>query len=59
MPDARVSGSNRPIPLRTSVTSVHGIGSSLDERIAEQTDILAFLFDEAGVHRKRGVARAG
>jgi prolyl oligopeptidase len=43
------SGSDRPILLRTSKTSGHGIGSSLDERIFEQTDQLMFLFDQLGM----------
>ena len=43
------SGSGRPILLRTSANSGHGIGSSLDERIAERTDELTFLFDAMGL----------
>ncbi|HEX4077714.1 MAG TPA: prolyl oligopeptidase family serine peptidase [Rhizomicrobium sp.] len=43
------TGSDRPILLRTSANSGHGIGSSLSERIAEQTDELAFLFDQLGM----------
>jgi prolyl oligopeptidase len=48
---ARLQASNRfPNPslvlLRTSASSGHGIGSSLDERIAEQADVYAFLFDQ-------------
>jgi prolyl oligopeptidase len=38
-----------PILLRTSKNSGHGIGSSLDERIGEQTDQLTFLFDQLGM----------
>lgn len=38
--------SDHPILLRTSKSSGHGIGSSLDERIAESTDMLMFLFDQ-------------
>jgi prolyl oligopeptidase len=38
-----------PVLLRTSKNSGHGIGSSLDERIAEQTDQLTFLFDQLGM----------
>jgi prolyl oligopeptidase len=44
------TSSDRPILLRTNKTSGHGIGSSLDERIAEQTDELSFLYDQLGVH---------
>ncbi len=44
------TSSDNPILLRTNKTSGHGIGSSLDERIAEQTDELSFLFDQLGMH---------
>jgi hypothetical protein len=27
----------------------HGIGSSLSDRLAEQTDMLSFLFDQLGM----------
>ncbi|HEY2662617.1 MAG TPA: prolyl oligopeptidase family serine peptidase [Caulobacteraceae bacterium] len=43
------SSSGLPILLRTSTTSGHGIGSSLTERIGQQTDQLAFLFDQLGM----------
>ncbi|MEJ1970229.1 MAG: prolyl oligopeptidase family serine peptidase [Rhizomicrobium sp.] len=43
------TSSGRPILLRTSANSGHGIGSSLDERIAERTDELTFLFDQMGI----------
>jgi prolyl oligopeptidase len=46
---AATSAKDRPILLRTNKTSGHGIGSSLDERIAEQTDMLTFLFDQLGM----------
>ena len=39
----------RPILLRTSESSGHGRGSSLDERIGEYTDQLMFLFDQLGM----------
>jgi prolyl oligopeptidase len=35
-----------PILLRTSKNSGHGMGSSLDERVAESTDMLMFMFDQ-------------
>jgi prolyl oligopeptidase len=35
--------------LRTSSSSGHGIGSSLDEKIGEATDVYAFLFEKLGV----------
>lgn len=43
------TGSSNPILLRTNKSSGHGIGSSLDERIAELTDELTFLFDQLGM----------
>ena len=43
------TSSHRPILLFTNKTSGHGIGSSLDERIAEWTDQLVFLFDQLGM----------
>jgi prolyl oligopeptidase len=43
------NASDKLILLRTSKTSGHGIGSSLDERIFEQTDQLMFLFDQLGM----------
>ena len=43
------SASGNPILLRTSKTSGHGMGNSLDETIAERTDIFAFLIHELGV----------
>jgi prolyl oligopeptidase len=43
------TSSSRPILLRTNATSGHGIGSSLSERIAEQSDELMFLFDQLGM----------
>ena len=48
---ARLQAANRdPYPsavyLRTTSAAGHGIGSSLDERIAEQADVYAFLFDQ-------------
>jgi len=43
------SNSGLPVLLRTSANSGHGIGSSLNERIAEQTDQLTFLFDQLGM----------
>jgi prolyl oligopeptidase len=43
------TSSDHPVLLRTNKTSGHGIGSSLDERIAEQTDELSFLYDQLGM----------
>jgi prolyl oligopeptidase len=38
-----------PKLLRTSATSGHGIGDSVDERIAIRTDVSSFLFDQLGM----------
>jgi len=45
----QASGTKRPILLRTSSSSGHGIGTALSERIAEDADVFAFLFDQLGV----------
>ena len=49
---ARLQAANpdgKPILLRTSAASGHGIGSSLSETINEQTDTYSFLFQQLGV----------
>jgi alkaline phosphatase D len=43
------SSSKRPILLRTSSGTGHGIGTALSERIEELADVYAFLFDQLGV----------
>ncbi len=43
------AGPALPVLLRTSSSSGHGIGSSLDEKVGEATDVYAFLFDRLGV----------
>lgn len=43
------TGSGQPVYLRISTKSGHGIGSSLDERIANYADWMAFLFDQLGM----------
>ncbi|HEY3411695.1 MAG TPA: prolyl oligopeptidase family serine peptidase [Armatimonadota bacterium] len=45
----QASGTKRPVLLRTSAKSGHGIGDSLDESIAEDADIYAFLFWQLGM----------
>ncbi|HUB06184.1 MAG TPA: prolyl oligopeptidase family serine peptidase, partial [Myxococcales bacterium] len=56
--------SPRPVLLRTTQNAGHGIGSSLDEIIAQRVDIYAFLVAELGARyhapaapRKRRAAR--
>jgi prolyl oligopeptidase len=43
------TGGRSLVLLRASATSGHGIGTGLDERIALETDVWAFLFAELGV----------
>ncbi len=46
----QASGTKRPVFLRTTNAAGHGIGTALSERIAQQADVTAFLFDQLGVH---------
>ena len=46
------SASSNPILLRTSHSAGHGMGNSINETIAERTDIYAFLIHELGVEFK-------
>ncbi|MEI6605171.1 MAG: prolyl oligopeptidase family serine peptidase, partial [Verrucomicrobiota bacterium] len=43
------SSSQRPVLIRLSAASGHGMGTSLTERIAEKSDVLAFLFEQLGM----------
>ncbi|MGZ3405534.1 MAG: prolyl oligopeptidase family serine peptidase, partial [Polyangia bacterium] len=43
------SGSKSPILLRTNANAGHGMGSSLDDRIAEAADVYSFIFSMLGV----------
>ncbi len=43
------TGSERPVLLRTSSTSGHGLDTALNEQIAEDADEFAFLFDQLKV----------
>ena len=47
------TGSDHPILFRSSAAAGHGMGSSLKERLAEQADILSFLFDQLGIDGSR------
>ncbi len=49
------TGSDRPILFRSSANAGHGIGTALKERIAEQADVYAFLFDQLGIDASRWV----
>ena len=44
-----VTSSGRPVLLRISSGSGHGLDSSLSERIAQEADGFAFLFDQLGM----------
>ena len=46
----QAAGSKLPLLLVTSSSAGHGIGTSLDERLAQDADIFAFLFDQLGVN---------
>ena len=46
------NGSEHPILLRTTSTAGHGIGTSLDERIDEEADVWAFVFNELSMEMK-------
>jgi prolyl oligopeptidase len=43
------TSSGLPVLLRTSPNTGHGMGTSLNERIAEDTDVYAFLFGQLGM----------
>jgi prolyl oligopeptidase len=45
----QASGTKQPVLLRTSSTAGHGIGSSIDDNVAEWTDVDAFLLKELAV----------
>jgi len=52
------TSSGLPVLLWTSPSAGHGFGTALEERIAEQTDVYAFLFDQLGVtYRPVGAGR--
>jgi len=48
----QASGTKQPVFLRTTSGAGHGIGTALSERIAQQADVTAFLFDQLGVGGK-------
>ena len=48
------TASARPILLRTSSASGHGFGSPLDELVAADVDVYAFLFDQLEIHYAKG-----
>jgi prolyl oligopeptidase len=50
------TGSEFPILLRTNPKAGHGIGMGLSDRIDQEADVYAFLFDQLKVpyHPKSG-----
>ena len=42
--------SRRPILLRTTASSGHGMGSSLRDKVAEEADVWTFLIDQLGAN---------
>jgi prolyl oligopeptidase len=49
------TASDRPILFRSTASAGHGIGTALKVRIAEQADVLSFLFDQLGVDGSRWI----
>ena len=49
------NASDRPILFRSNASAGHGIGTALKERIAEQADVLAFLFDQLNIDGARWI----
>ncbi len=43
------TASKNPVLIRLSSASGHGIGTALSERIAQDADVFAFLFDQLGM----------
>ena len=43
------TASKLPVLLKTSSSAGHGIGTSLDERLAQDADVYSFLFDQLGI----------
>ena len=46
------TASEHPILVRLSASSGHGMGTGLTEKIAQQADVFAFLFDQLGMSGK-------
>jgi prolyl oligopeptidase len=45
----QASGTKQLVLLRTTSDAGHGIGTALSEQIAQQADVMAFLFDQWGI----------
>ena len=46
------TASENPVLVRLSAASGHGMGTGLSEKIAQQADVFAFLFDQLGMAAK-------
>lgn len=46
------TASEHPVLVRLSADSGHGMGTGLTEKIAQQADVFAFLFDQLGMSEK-------
>ena len=46
------TASENPILVRLSSASGHGMGTALTEKIAQQADVFAYLFDQLGMAAK-------
>jgi prolyl oligopeptidase len=49
----QASATKRVVLLRTTSEAGHGIGTALSEQIAQQADVMAFLFDQWGIAGSR------
>lgn len=47
------TGSKLPVLLVTSASAGHGMGTALDERLAEDADIFSFVMDQLGMGNQR------
>jgi prolyl oligopeptidase len=45
------TSSDRPILVKLSASAGHGIGTALEEQIAEDADVFAFFFHELGMKK--------
>lgn len=51
------TASDRPVLFRSTASAGHGIGTALSERIAQQAEVFAFLFDQLGIDGARWTFR--
>jgi prolyl oligopeptidase len=51
------TSSGLPVLLRISTTSGHGFGTGLNERISQQADVFAFLFQQLGMQYRQSAQK--